>query len=119
VLSEQGRSGRLGSGLNCLLCDRREMPAGFSAYKKTKVFDERSIPAGLLAQHHTKAGVWALIHVSEGELEFRVPGADDEVTRLSPGLQGVIVAEVEHCVRPCGPVSFFVEFWRASAPKGD
>ncbi len=50
-----------------------ELPAGLTAYKQTSVFDQDSLPAGLRREHRTKAGVWALIHVVEGSLRYRIP----------------------------------------------
>lgn len=112
VLSEAGRESRLGVALDCVRCDAREMPEGFVAYKRTATFDERSVPTGLLANHTTKAGVWARIHVERGELRYRIepPFAVEET--LVPGRVGIVLPEVEHRVTPLGEVSFHVEFWR-------
>jgi tellurite resistance-related uncharacterized protein len=48
------------------------LPAGLTAYKQTPIFDQDSLPAGLRREHRTKAGVWALIHVVEGSLLYRI-----------------------------------------------
>ena len=37
-------------------------------YKRTPSFSEATVPAGLLADHATKEGVWALIQVEDGAL---------------------------------------------------
>lgn len=103
------RTRRLGHLLACPACDRAEIPAGAVAYRRTPVFTEETVPAGLLKDHTTKAGVWGLLHVSSGELEYRV-GA--RRTTVTPSQPAVIVPEVEHCVRPIGPVRFEVEFLR-------
>jgi len=85
------------------------------AYRQTPVFDQSSIPAGLLRRHTTKAGVWARIHVLEGELLFRTlePVAREEV--LDPGRPGLVAPEVPHEVAPRGAVRFFVEFLRPAS----
>lgn len=113
VLTEEGRAEKVGLPLDCVLCDRFEMPAGFAAYKRTAEFDETTVPAGLLRDHTTKAGVWAVIHVLAGKLRYVVepPLARDEV--LEPGKDGIVVAEAPHRIEPQGPVRFFVEFHRA------
>ena len=95
------------------------MPAGHGPYQRTKSFDADTVPKGLKANHTTKRGVWALIHVETGELDFAlesVQGEPAHVERLRPGKTGLIVAEVEHRVTPVGEVSFYVEFWRRSTP---
>ena len=113
VLDEAGRASRIGAGLDCVLCDRAELPSECEPYKRTKTFDEETVPAGLRANHSTKAGVWGLIHVESGELEYRIEG-DDAATRiLRPGeVPGTVVPEVLHRVDPIGSVRFYVEFWR-------
>ena len=35
VLTAEGRAEKIGLPLDCVLCDRFEMPAGFAAYKRT------------------------------------------------------------------------------------
>jgi tellurite methyltransferase len=113
--SEAGRAGRLESLLLCSACDRSELPSGFLPYQRTKVFTEETVPVGLLASHATKRGVWGLIHVHSGALSYSVDPPLRAAHRLAPGVQGVIVPEVEHAVKPIGPVRFLVEFWRRPA----
>jgi tellurite resistance-related uncharacterized protein len=110
VLTAEGRAEKLGYSIPCPLCERFEMPSGFVAYKRTTEFTAHSIPAGLAANHSTKPGVWALIHVVEGQLQYIVepPLARDEV--IGKDRPGVIVPEVLHRVVPTGEVRFFVEF---------
>jgi len=112
--SEDGRASRLGTELDCVRCDRREMPDGFAPYRRTPSFTEATIPAALCGRHSTKRGVWACIHVVRGQLAYRVfePFGTDET--LDPDTLGIVVAEVEHAVKPLGEVEFFVEFWRAA-----
>lgn len=87
-------------------------------YKQTPVFDEGSIPAGLLRRHTTKAGVWARIHVVEGELVFRILEPTPHAIRLSPSRVGEVEPEVPHEVEVCGPVRFYVEFLRPTQGPG-
>ena len=116
VLTEAGRRSRLGAMCDCVRCDRAEIPERARAYKRTKTFDESSVPAGLLANHATKAGVWGLIRVLAGELEYAIEGDESATRRLRPGdSPGVVVPEVLHRVQPVGAVRFFVEFHRVPA----
>jgi tellurite resistance-related uncharacterized protein len=87
-----------------------QLPKNVAAYKRTPSFNAETIPAGLLKDHSTAEGVWGLIQVENGTLEYII--GDDEVHRLSPKTKGVVEPTVVHHVRADGPVSFFVEFYR-------
>ena len=88
-----------------------ELPDGLNAYKRTPTFTEATVPDGLLRDHHTKSGVWGVIHVESGSLCYVVPGRDLEVA-LDAGDEAVVVPREPHHVRPIGAVQFHVEFWR-------
>ena len=72
VLSPEGRAARIGAELDCVRCDRRELPDDYVAYRRTAEFTETTVPAGLRQRHTTKRGVWALIHVVRGRLAYHV-----------------------------------------------
>lgn len=93
------------------------LPRDVTPYKRTPVFDQGSLPAGLRREHRTKPGVWALIHVVEGQLRYRVLDPPGEQV-LSPGVAGVVFPEQRHEVEPIGPVRFFVEFYAVAQPEG-
>ena len=90
------------------------LPAGLVAYRRTPVFDQDTIPAGLRREHRTSAGVWGLIVVVDGRLRFRALHPPNE-TILGPGSPIAVAPEQPHEVDPDGPVRFFVEFYRADA----
>ena len=112
VTSEEGRKGRLGETLNCVRCDRFELPLHFIPYKKTTVFTEKSLPESLKNDHANKPGVWAKIIVMEGKLLYRVASLNVEIA-LAPNLPGIVMPEALHCVAPLGTVRFFLEFYRS------
>lgn len=112
VTTEQGRNSMLGKTLNCVRCDKFELPNDFTAYKRTPIFTEESVPAALRKDHSTKAGVWAKINVTEGRLRYRVPSVGVDM-QLSMDKIGIVVPEVLHNVEPLGAVRFFVEFFKA------
>lgn len=93
------------------------LPDGLIAYKRTPVFDQHNLPPGLLHGHSTKAGVWALIHVLEGQLRYRIIDPPSE-TILSPGTPGIVLPQQLHEVEPIGSVRFFVEFHAAQTIEG-
>jgi tellurite resistance-related uncharacterized protein len=116
VLTAEGRAARLGSELDCVRCDRRELPAGHAPHRRTTVFDAASLPAALRARHATRAGVWALIHVTRGRVEAVLDAPFHAREVLSPGTPGVVPAEVPHHVTPLGDGAFFLELWRRADP---
>ena len=117
VTTEEGRSSRLGGILNCVRCDRFELPDHFISYKQTPVFTEASMPAGIMSEHATKAGIWAKIFVTAGTLRYQVEALDMDIV-LSEGQPGIVVPEVVHRVVPLGAVQFFVTFYRAPEEVG-
>ena len=89
----------------------RALPSGVRAYKKTPVFTQDTVPAGLLKDHATKDGIWGVIHVLSGELQLIYADGDD-VHDLRPGVSGIIEPAQPHHVTPIGAVEFYVEFHR-------
>jgi tellurite resistance-related uncharacterized protein len=118
VTTPEGREGMLGHPLDCVRCDRLELPEGLEAYKQTRVFDESSVPEALLGQHTTKAGVWGVIRVLSGRLRYHLDGLDGRVLQLDPDRPGVVPPEMRHHVEPDGPVRFLVEFQRRPRVPG-
>ena len=91
------------------------LPSGLVAYRRTPIFDQDTIPAGLRREHRTASGVWGLITVIEGRLRFRTVSPAKESV-LAPGTPIAVAPEQLHEVAPDGPVRFFVEFYRAASP---
>jgi len=88
-----------------------ELPKDVAAYKRTPVFTQDTVPAGLQRDHTTAPGVWAVIHVLSGRLRYTVPSTGFQVD-LTPGHDGIVEPEMPHHVTPMGEVEFYVEFWR-------
>lgn len=116
VMSAEGRREKLGAVLDCVRCDRFELPEDAVCYLSTPIFDEQSVPAGLTRNHTTKAGVWGRIVLLHGQLDYHVP-AMTRTFPLSPDSPGIVPPEVSHRVQVTGPVRFQVEFWRR--PPGE
>lgn len=90
----------------------QSIPKSCRSYKRTPLFDERSVPAGLLKAHQTKAGTWGEIVVLEGQLLYRILEPEIERHLLDSEHKGVVEPEMLHEVEPFGEVSFYVEFFR-------
>ena len=98
-----------------------DLPSGVVAYRRTPVFTEDTIPAGLRREHRTKPGVWGLITVLDGRLRFRAlpsHAMPQDSRLLSAGERIVIAPDEPHEVEPDGPVRFFVEFYRSAETNG-
>lgn len=79
-------------------------------YRTTPVFDEATLPAALRRDHRTKAGVWGVIRVLEGEVVLTLldPPVEQRLTVERPG---AILPEQPHFVTPVGPMRMRVEFY--------
>jgi tellurite resistance-related uncharacterized protein len=91
------------------------LPLDAKAYRRTDIFTEATVPKPLLQSHTTKQGVWALIHVLEGRLIYRIrdprrPASDAELTpETGPG---IVEPTVLHEVEPLGQTRFYVDFYK-------
>ncbi len=112
VLDDTGRAARVGSPLDCPLCDRAELPAGLRVVRASEVWDERTMPAGLRRSHRVAAGVWGRLQVRHGRLRFRAHTHPALDVVVEAGAAQAIPPEVEHQVEPDGEVSFLIEFLR-------
>lgn len=92
----------------------KALPPSATAYKQTPVFDEHSVPAGLLSSHSTKVGVWGRIVVLEGTLLYRILEPAIEEIELGPEQAGIVEPQILHEVVPRPGVRFFVEFHRVT-----
>ncbi|WP_265562442.1 DUF1971 domain-containing protein [Sphingomicrobium arenosum] len=96
------------------------LPDGLEPYKRTATFTEDTLPAGLLAEHSTKDGVWGLIRVEEGALRFVVtdPRRAPAESLLTPEDEfGIIEPTILHRVESVGTVRFHVQFLRFASAK--
>ncbi len=117
VLTEEGRASKLGQLLECLRCDRFEMPEGFAPYKRTPEFTNDTIPAGLLRDHQLKAGTWGKLQIAAGQLAFTFCTSPPQPERLcTPAAATIIPPETLHFIKPLGPVRFSLEFWGLASP---
>lgn len=78
-------------------------------YRSTPVFDEVTLPQALRHDHSTKAGVWGVIRVLEGELRLRFE--DDRILVLDIENPGLVRPEEVHSVEPIGKMKMQVEFY--------
>ena len=90
----------------------KNLPSNLTAYHKTPIFTQETIPPGLLQHHTTKQGSWGKIVVISGQLCYRIFSDIAEEHILNSNLSGIIEPQVSHQVEPLGAVEFYVEFYR-------
>lgn len=89
------------------------LPENLQYYKSTPTFTQDSVPASLLSEHTTKAGVWGMLTVESGCLKYIVTESGAETEQLlTAGNTAVIVSEQTHYVKPQGEVAFHVAFYK-------
>jgi tellurite resistance-related uncharacterized protein/hemerythrin-like domain-containing protein len=112
VTTPEGRAETTGTRLPCRLCLMPRLPPNAACYKETAVFDETSVPAGLLASHTLRAGTWGEIVVLEGRLDYVIESDPVLSTTLRPGVAGNVAPEQPHHVRLQPGARFKVRFLR-------
>lgn len=112
VLVDVTREQRVGSTLDCPLCERAELPDGLVVARTTATWDEVSMPAALRRSHRVAAGTWGHLWVVDGRVRFLARTNPVLAVVVGAGSSQPIPPEVEHEVDPLGHVRFFVEFLR-------
>ena len=112
VLDDDQREARIGSHLDCPLCDRAELPDDLQVVRTTDVWDEHTLPAALRRAHRVASGTWGRLRVQHGRLRFVADTQPPLDVVVDPETPQAIPPDVEHHVDPLGDVGFFVEFLR-------
>jgi tellurite methyltransferase len=108
----EGREAHIGQWIECGRCAQRIWPECAEPYRSTKVFDEHTVPAGLLADHRTKKGVWGRLELLSGTLVLCFALPLDERVTVAAGAWAAIPPELPHHVELSGAVEFRVVFCR-------
>lgn len=99
---------------------RPVLPEGLHHVRTTDVFDESTVPAGLLCAHRVADGVWGRLVVHTGSVTFVFDDHPDDPLTLDAGDAMVIPPARQHHVELGGPATFAVEFHRepgADSPR--
>jgi tellurite resistance-related uncharacterized protein len=111
VTTAEGRAGRVGTPIECPLCDRAELPDGLVAVRTAGPFDTATLPAGLRRDHRVAEHTWGLLRVLAGSARFTM-ATDPAVDRqLHAGDAQPIPPGVAHAVHVDGPVELAVDFF--------
>lgn len=110
VVDEETRSARVGSPIDCPLCDRAELPDDLVMLRRAGPWDQDSVPAGLLRAHRTAEGTWGVLEVLDGAVGFRMETEPPVETVLERGARQAIPPAVAHELRISGPARVSLEF---------
>lgn len=88
------------------------LPAGVELVRTTPVFDQSTVPDGLLAAHRVADGVWGRLVVRSGSLRFVFEDDAGDGRELTAGESTAIPPARPHHLVVEGPVTFLVEFHR-------
>jgi tellurite resistance-related uncharacterized protein len=91
---------------------RPALPDGLQHVRTTDVFDETTVPAGLLRAHRVADGVWGRLVVHTGSVTFVFDDDPDHPLTVVAGDSVVIPPTRQHHVELTTPATFAVEFHR-------
>jgi tellurite resistance-related uncharacterized protein len=86
------------------------LPDGLVHLRTTPEFDEHSVPSGLLGAHRVAPGVWGLLRVRSGSVDFVFEDGATPPRRVGAGDSQVIPPGDRHHLELVGSVTFVVEF---------
>jgi tellurite resistance-related uncharacterized protein len=91
-----------------------KLPDGATLLRDLGELDQKSVPAGLLKDHSLKQGVWGMLEVLSGELQF--VWADDNVTDrdLVSGDVVIIPPQALHHLVPGAAFEIKLALYRAT-----
>ena len=95
------------------------IPDGFQLARTTDVFDNNTVPAGLLRAHRVANGVWGRLVVHTGVVVFVFEDQPDQPISVSAGQHVAIPSSRPHHLELDTPATFAVEFYRAPAATAD
>ena len=96
------------------MTERSKLPTGLVLARTTDVFDNTTVPKGLLRAHQVAEGVWGRLVVHSGEIVFVFEDQPDQPIVVAADETVVIPPRRLHHVEMDGPASFAVEFHRAA-----
>ena len=114
VLEPAGRQARIGTEIECPLCDRPELPDGLARLRRAGPWDQDTLPGALLGTHRTPEGRWGRLRVLDGSVDFQLVGDGTPArpaVHLGPGSEQLIPPEAPHRLVLVGAVRFELELW--------
>ncbi len=110
VLTAEGRDSRVGSDIDCPLCDRPELPDGLVLARTAGPFVETTLPAALRRDHRIADRTWGRLRVTEGSIAFTMATTPPIDVVLEASDTHPIPPGVAHALHVRGPVVVVVDF---------
>ena len=110
VTSASGRFERLGTELDCPLCDRAELPHGLEVARTAGPFEVETVPTGLTRDHRVAERTWGCLRVLAGTVRVRMATVPPLERTLRAGESQAIPPLVLHSVALSDTASFTVDF---------
>ena len=104
VLTAEGREARIGTDIDCPLCDQAVLPDGLRVVRTAGPFDETTVPPGLRRDHRVPEGHWGRLRVMDGAVELSMATDPPLTRRVETGDEQPIPPGVVHAVQTAGRV---------------
>lgn len=111
-----GRDARVGSPIECPLCDRLELPAGLLVVRTAGPFDADSLPQAIRREHRVAERTWGLLRVLDGSVEFEIAATPTVRRRIRAGAEQPIPPTVPHLVHVEGAFELAIDFLVKAGP---
>ena len=110
VTEAAGRAARIGSPIECPLCDLMELPAGLVHARTAGPFDTATVPAALRRTHLVAERTWGVLRVLEGAVDLVFETPEPVRLPLRAGDVQPLPSGTPHLLRVEGPVRLAVDF---------
>jgi tellurite resistance-related uncharacterized protein len=110
VLDTKSRTARIGTELDCPLCDRAELPDDLHLVRTAGPFTDTSLPAGLRRRHRIAEGTWGWLRIMEGTVGFHLESEPPMIRRLVAGDSQAVPPSIPHRLSIEGPVELAIDF---------
>jgi tellurite methyltransferase len=110
VRTEEGRAARIGSDIDCRLCDRAELPEGLRLARTAGPFDAATLPAGLRKEHRIAEATWGVLRVIQGSVRLSIATDPAITVGLTRGERQSIPPGVPHSLTLDGPFRLAIDF---------
>lgn len=112
VLDPAERDTRIGTDIDCPLCDRGELPEGLRLARNAGPFDQNSLPPGLLRSHRVPAGMWGVLRIHSGRVGLCLPIGSGAFI-IEAGRDAALPPGVPHQLVLAGPVELSIDLLEA------
>lgn len=115
VVTQAGRDSMLGATLDCVRCDRLELPTDLVLYQRTPVCTAASMPTELRQGYTTRSGVWSCICLLSGDASCTLGAPLSRMLVLEPLSDAAIPPQVLHSLTVSPAAQFYIEFFTSQS----